>query len=242
MWRRFDRGAAMSEWWTYRPKSFLLFSERTYHRLFELYNAEIWPAHVLAIGAGLVLWLALLQRRAWAPRAACAVLAAAHLWVAWAFHWQHFASINWAATWYGAAFAIEAIVLLACAWLGAGGPMAAPVGRTRNVGLALLLFALVAQPALGALAGRPWQQAEVFGLAPDPTVLGTLGVLLLVSPRRAAAAHSRRAALTWLSWLVPLLWCAVTGATLATMHAADAPLMPAAALLALAATAWSVRA
>jgi hypothetical protein len=232
----------MSEWWTYRPKSFLLFSERTYYRLFELYNGEIWPAHVWAIGVGLALWLALLQCRAWAPRVACAVLAAAHLWVAWAFHWQRFASINWAATWYAAAFAIEAVMLLACAWLGAGSAVAAPRGRTRNLGLALLLFALVAQPALGALAGRPWQQAEVCGLAPDPTVLGTLG-LLLVLPQRGASAHSRRrAAMAWLPWPVPLLWCAVTGATLATMQVADAPLMPAAALLALAASAWSVRA
>jgi hypothetical protein len=173
---------------------------------------------------------------------ACALLAAAHLWVAWAFHWQRFASINWAATWYGAAFAIEALLLLACAWLGAGSVMTAQRGRTRNLGLALLLFSLVAQPALAALAGRPWQQAEVCGLAPDPTVLGTLG-LLLVLPQRAPAGQSRlSAAMAWLPWPIPLLWCALTGATLATMQAADALLMPAAALLALAATAWSARA
>ena len=30
----------MSEWWTYRLTDFLLFSPRTYDRLFELYNAS----------------------------------------------------------------------------------------------------------------------------------------------------------------------------------------------------------
>ena len=30
-----------------------------------------------------------------------------------------------------------------------------------------------------SLLGRPWTQAEVFGIAPDPTAIGTLGVLLL---------------------------------------------------------------
>ena len=30
----------MSEWWTYRPSDFLLFSARTYWRLFELHNAQ----------------------------------------------------------------------------------------------------------------------------------------------------------------------------------------------------------
>jgi len=83
----------------------------------------------------------------------------------------------------------------------------------------------------------------VLGLAPDPTVLGTLGLLLLVSPYRAAAGQGRhRVAMAWLPWPIPLLWCALTGATLATMQAADAALMPAAALLALAAAAWSARA
>lgn len=228
----------MSEWWTYRPKNFLLFSARTYYRLFELYNAEIWPAQVLAIGIGLALWLALLQRREWAPRVACAALAAAHLWVAWAFHWQRFASINWAATWFAAAFAIEAVVLLACAWFGVGSAMTAPRGRRRHFGLALLLLALAAHPALGALAGRPWQQAEVFGLAPDPTMLGTLGLLLVLPHRAPAAQGRRRAVMAWLPWPIPLLWCALTGAVLATMHAADALLLPVAALLAIAATAW----
>lgn len=211
----------MTEWWTYRPSDFLLFSPRTYYRLFELYNAAVWPAHLLALGLALALWLALLQGRAWAPRAACALLAAAWLWVAWAFHSQRFAAINWAATWYAAAFALQG-VLLAGAAARAGARVVVRRGPARTLGLALLFFALVVQPVVGVLLGRPWQQAEVFGLAPDPTVLGTLGVLLL-----------RPAMALWL-WPIPLLWSAVTGITLATMHAADAGLMPAAALLAVA--------
>ena len=42
----------MSEWWTYHLSDFLLFSPRTYYRLFELYNAAIWPAQIVALGAG----------------------------------------------------------------------------------------------------------------------------------------------------------------------------------------------
>ena len=46
----------MSEWWTYSLSDFLLFSPRTYYRLFELYNREIWPAQMaaLVLGAGIV--------------------------------------------------------------------------------------------------------------------------------------------------------------------------------------------
>jgi Family of unknown function (DUF6064) len=229
----------MSEWWTYRPSDFLLFSARTYYRLFELYNAEVWPAHALTLGLGLALWLALLQGRAWAPRAACLLLAAAWLWVAWAFHWQRFAGINWAATWYAVAFAIEAALLLCWAVFGVAVHSAVqPGGHTRRLGLFLLLFALTVQPIIGTLLGRPWQQAELFGLAPDPTALGTLGVLLVLHSRVTIAPSRQRVTLAWwLLWPVPLLWCGVTGVTLATMQAADAWLMPGAALLALA-VAW----
>ena len=50
-----------SEWWTYSLRDFLLFSPRTYYRLFELYNAAIWPAQIVALGLGLAV-LALLRR------------------------------------------------------------------------------------------------------------------------------------------------------------------------------------
>ena len=76
-----------------------------------------------------------------------------------------------------------------------------------------------------ALVGRPWRQAEVFGLAPDPTALATLGLLLLLLPSRCSR---------WLLWPIPLLWCSISGMTLATMGAREAWLMPLAALLAVA--------
>ena len=53
----------MTEWWTYRPRDFVLFSEPVYWRLFELANAALWPLLYLpsAVGlalAGALLWLA----------------------------------------------------------------------------------------------------------------------------------------------------------------------------------------
>lgn len=211
----------MSEWWTYTLSDFLLFAPRTYYRLLELYNRELWPAQLLALGAGGAI-LALLRRGGlWPARAIAAILAACWLWVAWAFHWQRYATINWAATYFAAVFAMQALLLV---WTGVvrGGLALGPVDRsTRRIGTGIVLFALFVQPLAGVLAGREWSQVELFGVAPDPTVLATLGVLLA-----ASRAH-------WSLLPIPLLWCVVTGATLFAMHAPDALLMPLGALVVL---------
>jgi hypothetical protein len=195
----------VSEWWSYRPSDFLLFSARTYHRLFELYNAELWPAHLLALAIGLAVVYAALTGGAQAARVACLLLAACWLWVAWAFHLQRYAAINWAATGFAAAFAIEGGLLFLCGVFGARLHIRTQRGWSGNLGLGLLVFALFIQPWLGLLLfGRPWREAGLFGMAPDPTALATLGLLLLLRPL---------APLAWLLWPIPLLWCLV-GATI----------------------------
>lgn len=167
----------MSEWWTYRLSDFLMFSPRTYWRLVELYNREVWPAQILALATGLaLLWLAASERPQ-AARIVAAALAAAWLWVGWAFHWQRYATINWAAAWLAAAFWFQALLLGVSGVLqeGAARPAGVVVRRT---GWALAIAGLLLYPLAGLLAGRPWAQTESFGTMPDPTALATLGLVL----------------------------------------------------------------
>src|SRR5262249_4544359 len=102
----------MSEWWTYRLSNFLLFSPRTYYRLFELYNNEIWPGQVPAFLAGLAVLALIRSAVPWRSRAIAAALGLSWLWVAWAYLYTRYASINWAATYFAGAFALEALLLL----------------------------------------------------------------------------------------------------------------------------------
>jgi hypothetical protein len=218
----------MAEWWSYRLSDFLLFSPRTYHRLFELYNAAIWPAQAAAVLLGLLMLVLLRRGGRLAVPAVAAILAACWAWVAIAFHLDRYATINWAVPWVAAAFLVQAALLV---WAGLiGGRLSAPrLDAAGRAGVGLFLFALLAQPSIGLLLGRPWRQAEIFGVAPDPTAIGTLGLLL------ALAGPSR-----WVLMVLPTLWCAATGATLWAMSALDAWVAPAAALLALALLAWQI--
>jgi Family of unknown function (DUF6064) len=202
----------MGEWLTYSLADFLLFSPRTYYRLFELYNRAVWPAQVAALAVGAAI-LVLLRRAEAATRIVVATLAAGWLWVAWAYHLQRYDSINWAASYYAVAFGAEALLL---AWAALRLTL-----RTNPTGLALFLFALVLQPLIGPLLGRPWAQVELFGLAPDPTAVGTLGLVLLADGR-----------VRWELLAIPLLWSIVTGLTLWAMGSPEALVAPLAAVVA----------
>jgi hypothetical protein len=228
----------MSEWWTYSFSDFLMFSPSTYYRLFELYNAAIWPAQLLAFATGVAI-LALLHRPGdWPGRVVAAILAACWLWVAWAYFFLRYSTISLAGNYFAMGFAAQALLI---AWIGIvrsrlrfQGPAAPIKFRIKfdgtfvlgTAGLCIFLYALVVHPLIGPLTGRPWLQAEIFGVAPDPTVVATLGIL--VTARRP---H-------WELLVIPLLWCAVSGATLWTMQSPEAPVLPAIGVVALVLTAW----
>ncbi len=72
----------MSEWWTYRLTSFLLFSPRTYYRLLELYNLAIWPAQLAGMAIGLAIVALLIGKRGHRERIIAGLLAACWLWIA----------------------------------------------------------------------------------------------------------------------------------------------------------------
>lgn len=193
----------MSEWWTYRLSDFLMFSPRTYWRLVEQYNRDIWPAQLLAAGSGLVLlWLAA-GRRAGAGRVVAAVLAAAWLWVGWAWHWQRYATINWAAPYFAVVFWLEAALFVILGVVRRGGPHRSASTAGGGVGWVLAVCGLLLYPLAGLVAGRPWTQAELFAVMPEPTALASLGLLLA-----GAQPHAK-----WLS-VVPVLSLLVGLATL----------------------------
>lgn len=209
----------MTEWWTYRPSDFLLFAPRTYYRLMESYNAELWPTQLLVLAAIFAVLASAWHGARSAGRVVALLLALSWAFIAWRFHWRTYATINWAAAYFAAAFLLQAMLL---AWAARSDALAydgAPRSR-RYAGLALVAVALAVVPLAALVLQRPWTQLEVAGLAPDPTAVLTLG--LLVAARRSP----------WWLYPVPLLWCAVSGLTLWTMESPDAFIPPFAALIA----------
>jgi Family of unknown function (DUF6064) len=214
----------MSEWWTYSLTSFLLFSPRTYYRLFELTNAEVWPAQIATLAGGVAILGLILRPLRWAGRAVATLLVATWLFVAWAYLLQRYDPINWAARYFAMGFVLQAALL---AWSILRDRLRFDLdGPPAKAGVAMVVYALALNPLVAPLTGRPWTQTELFGVAPDPTIVATLGVLL---------AASRPP--TFLL-VIPLLWCLISGLTLWTMESAEAPLLPSLAFIAVALWSW----
>ena len=117
-------------------------------------------------------------------------------------------TINWAASYFAWLFAAEVLLL---GWLGVA-KAGLRFGWRRDaaglLGAVLFTGSVALYPLLAPVLGRGWTQSEVFGIAPDPTVLGTLGLLLMAD----GAPRSR-----WALLAPPMIWCLVSGATLWAM-------------------------
>lgn len=184
----------------------------------------------MTVGLGLVIAGLLRKPAPWQGRAVSAILAVLWIVVGWAFVWRRYATINWAARYLVWLFAIEVLLLI---WIGVfRGGLSFRRGPDPDVtlGMALFILSLTLYPMIAPLLGRGWRQAEIFGVMPDPTVIATLGLLLL------AAGPPR-----WGLLAAPLLWCLVGGATLWAMRSPEALALLSAALLAFGTSVWAGR-
>lgn len=169
--------------------------------LYGRYNAEVWPAQVFALGLALAaVWLAA-SPRSWSGPAVAAILAAGWAWCGLAFFLQHFVRFDFMAPVYGVAFLLQALLVLWCLARGRFVFAGTPDGVTATA-LLLAFLAVVGLPLVTGLGGFGFASARIVGLAPDPTVLFTLAMLLLVEDRAR-----------WLLMVLPLSWCALAGVT-----------------------------
>jgi hypothetical protein len=212
----------MSEWWTYRLEDFLLFSPGVYWRMFELHNVRFWPLHLPTLAAGLAIILFMLRLPQNHGPWIAFILAVLWAFVGWSFVWGRYAAINWAIAYVAPAFGLQALLL---GFVGAVGGLAFDrKDIAARLGLLIALLGFLAYPFLAPLFGRPWTGVEAFGIAPDPTAVVTLGILLAAGGR-----------LVPLLFPIPFLWLLVSGFTLSAMGDAQAwlPLSAAAAAVVL---------
>ncbi|WP_174710212.1 DUF6064 family protein [Thalassospira marina] len=196
----------MTDWWDYHLIDFLLFSTRVYYRLFVSFNTTFWPVNLAFYLGGAMLVFGIMRNCGRRMQLVPAVLAGMWAWCGTLFMWHYYQPINWVVPYLLPLFAFETLTLvlfalrrtpLFFAWRGDFSSMA---------GIALLVLAIPVYPFFSLISGRDILSAELFGSAPDPTIIGTLGMLLLA-----------RGTWRWVLLPVPVIWCLITSLTLWAM-------------------------
>ena len=175
------------------------------------------------------LWLAVAPRP-WSARAVGVLLAGGWAWCAAVFFLRHWAGLDFMAPIYAGGFLLQTGLLLhALVWRTRC--FRAPPDAAGIAGLVLAALALFGLPLVSGLGEGGFAAARIVGLAPGPTVLFTLALLLLLEGRPL-----------WLLLPIPLLWCAVAAVTGWALGVAESQVVPLLALPALGFLVWKARA
>ncbi|MDH3701575.1 MAG: DUF6064 family protein [Alphaproteobacteria bacterium] len=208
----------------------LPFTPEVFFSLFAQYNATIWPMQIVAYVLGLLAVFLTLRPRRDAGRLIAAILSGFWLWIGIVYHIMFFATINFAAPVFGVVFIVQGLLL---AWTGV---MKGQLEfRFRGdlsgwIGLGFAVFAMAAYPLLGLFAGHVWPRAPIFGVAPCPTTIFTLGLLLL---------SARRVPLSLLA--IPVLWSLVGGSASWLLGVPEDIALPVAGIAGLGMAIWKNR-
>ena len=211
----------------------LPFTVDDFFSVFAAYNRAIWPAQVVAYALGLVALAAAWKGGVWGRRVAAIVLGAFWLWNGAIYHFAFFAQINPAAYAFAALFLLHGLLCLCVAAVASDRwfPTPSTTGWRRSIALGLIVYAAVLYEVFSYLQGHGWPHAPIFGVAPCPTTIFTIGILILLGHPQSI-------------WLVaiPLVW-AVIGSTAAVLLAVreDLALLVAAILAAALLPAWPSR-
>ncbi len=176
----------------------LPFSRLEFLRIFSDYNESIWPAQVLAAALGLAAIALVFSRRNWAGRLIATILAAYWAFMGIAYHWLFFSEVNTAAYFFGALFLVYATILVIEGTVRDRVHFEISWDFRGSVALLLIAYSFLAYPIVGLTVTHPYPETPLFGVAPCPTVIFTLALLII-------ASHPRRVLLA----LVPLLWAAI---------------------------------
>lgn len=195
------------------------FTTAQFFAVFSAYNAAIWPLQILVYALGVVAVVAL-----WLSGSASTRVIAIALAIMWAingagYHLLFFSEINPVAGGFAAMFLLQSLLFAAAGIRSTD--LRFDVGRNvRSVfGLVIIVYALLIYELLGYWAGHGLLSGPMFGVAPCPTTIFTLGMLMLARGR-------------WVMRLsiIPVLWSLVGVAAARQLSVPEDYGMPVAAL------------
>ncbi len=176
------------------------FTQDQFFDVFVRYNAAMWPLPLLTYLLGVAAFC--LTFISFRVSTALISTILAFMWFVngAAYHWSFFSEINPAARGFGVIFAIQALLLFFAPLVWPSFRIAARRDTRTFAGLGFAAYSMLGYPAFGWLVGHAYPAVPVFGIAPCPTTIFTMGILMLGTWKVAR----------WLL-VIPAIWAMIGG-------------------------------
>ncbi len=154
------------------------FTVEQFFAVFRNYNEAIWPAQIIAYILGIAALVLAVRKVNLADRIISAILAIFWVWMGIFYHILHFSVINPAAWVFGIVFILQGLLFLAAGTFLGKLSFRFTAEPLPIIGALFILYAMVIYPVLGIIFGHLYPAAPMFGVAPCPTTIFTIGILL----------------------------------------------------------------
>jgi len=157
---------------------FITFTIKEFLEMLASYNTTFWPMQLVAYALGVVALIFAIRSTSYSSKIISGILTFFWLWVGVVFNWIYFSKIFPMSVGSTILFVIEGIILAATGVFKKNLSFSAKANLYGVVGGLFMLYGMVGYPAIEYLLGRGYPQLLPFGLAPCPTTVFTLGMLL----------------------------------------------------------------
>jgi len=154
------------------------FTVEQFFAVFRTYNEAIWPAQIIAYILGILALVLAIRKVNLSDRIISSILAIFWVWMGVFYHLLHFSVINPAALVFGIVFILQGLLFLAAGIFPGKLSFRFTVEPLPIIGALFILYAMVIYPVLGVIFGHLYPAAPMFGVAPCPTTIFTIGILL----------------------------------------------------------------
>ncbi len=180
----------------------MMFDPNTYIQMLYSYNLFIWPAPLVSLVLiGLIFGL-FFKSGDINDRITSSFLGGFWIWTGIVFHLLEYSVINLAAPLFGALFILQGSLFFWTGTLRGRLDYSGGCFKDRMRGFSLAVFALAFHPLIAISNGGSWLQAPLAGLAPDATLVFSLGFLGLSKGR--PPRHML---------IIPGIWCIIATVT-----------------------------
>ncbi len=158
------------------------FTTEQFLNVFKTYNNTVFPFQAALLISAVFIVIQVFRQRTYGDNLITWVLAFLWFWVGLVYQLMFFSSINPAAYVFGAAFILQAILILKSGTADKKLKFGFEKDLNHYTGLFLILYSLIIYPLLNVLFGHVYPENPTFGL-PCPTTIFTFGMFLLTLKR-----------------------------------------------------------